>query len=336
MDYHLTVSEIESVFRDPNYKVILEGTASGTRFLKKEDLQERVSIEEVVRQFNNEMDRDYKRVLKSIQRIVGSEQNAIQSIEGWKQSCRAKARLCKIFLYESMKPANQLYRYYKDARGALGYVIVENDSMRYWFPCHYRNNQKKQEAMSKNMKNMSCFIDDSAILLRTDFSDQEKWDECKRIICNPDEPFICNINFVEDIAFLNKDPINIKNEVPMKYLSPVLFVADKLALQTVDFPCLVLGLNHNRDLSFRALAKTLPMIENNLSIANEDFEEFMAATGPTGIFLGDGKPLRASEGIEKDVRKDRRPEAVFLEQSRMGSAKPDGEAEREENAIPLN
>jgi hypothetical protein len=65
-----------------------------------------------------------------------------------------------------------------------------------------------------------------------------------------------------------------------------LFVVDRASITDPDFPVLVIDLHESRGRSFRAIPTQIQSIENNLSIANMDFEEFAEAVGRDGIFRG--------------------------------------------------
>jgi len=139
---------------------------------------------------------------------------------------------------------------------------------------------------------MSCFNNnDKALLLRTDFSCDEKWKKCVHIIRQPGEDFFCNMDFIDDVIFSGKNHQEILGQIPNEYLYPVIFIADKITFLSDDFPCLVLGINqYNRGLSFRAAACVLASVENNLGIANMDFEDFADAVESDGVFRGFPRP----------------------------------------------
>ncbi len=57
-----------------------------------------------------------------------------------------------------------------------------------------------------------------------------------------------------------------------------------MALSHAERPVLVLDLESEPGQTFRAIPSQMSAVENNLSIANMDFEEFGDATDPDGIF----------------------------------------------------
>ena len=66
----------------------------------------------------------------------------------------------------------------------------------------------------------------------------------------------------------------------------VLFVADRQALSTAEHPILCVDLLEERGRSFRCAASQVCGVENNLSLANMDFEEFVENTDADGVFRG--------------------------------------------------
>lgn len=65
----------------------------------------------------------------------------------------------------------------------------------------------------------------------------------------------------------------------------VLFVADGMALTSPDHPILVVDLVANRS-PFRSIPSELWAVDNNLNIANMDWEEFADRLDGNGVFRG--------------------------------------------------
>jgi hypothetical protein len=74
--------------------------------------------------------------------------------------------------------------------------------------------------------------------------------------------------------------------VPHDYDHSFVFVVDRAAIANPDFAILAVDLVESRGCSFRAIPSQIQSIENNLSIANMDFEEFAEAVDKDGIFRG--------------------------------------------------
>jgi hypothetical protein len=91
---------------------------------------------------------------------------------------------------------------------------------------------------------------ENALVLRTDFSNQAAWEE----IWNYSHTFI--------------------------------IVTDQTATSHPDHPLLIVDLYDSSGREFRAVPSQIQGIENNLSIANMDFEEFADSVHEDGIFRG--------------------------------------------------
>ncbi len=80
----------------------------------------------------------------------------------------------------------------------------------------------------------------------------------------------------------------VKASVPAEpRKASVLFIAETATLAEPDHPILVADLRGGSDRAqFRCIAAQLWGIENNLNIANMDWEEFADAVDANGIFRG--------------------------------------------------
>ena len=127
---------------------------------------------------------------------------------------------------------------------------------------------------------------DQAIVLRTDFSDDAAWEEIRAEIGRPVDGFYAYVTFVDDRAY---DGLR-ESDVPALFTgeSPGMFVivADRRAMAEPDHPLLIMDLMDEPGRSFRAVPSQVQSIENNLSIANMDYEEFADAVGEDGVFRG--------------------------------------------------
>ncbi|HEY3931223.1 MAG TPA: tetratricopeptide repeat protein [Verrucomicrobiae bacterium] len=64
------------------------------------------------------------------------------------------------------------------------------------------------------------------------------------------------------------------------------FIIDRIALINPDHPILVIDLQNKPNRTFRVILSALWVVENNLAIANMDFEEFANAVDNDGIYRG--------------------------------------------------
>jgi hypothetical protein len=129
---------------------------------------------------------------------------------------------------------------------------------------------------------------DNAPVVRTDFSDQAAWDAICAAIRRPVGlfRFQANVSCVDDPAFAGLEPAGLAGRVPPDYPHGIVFLVDSIAIAQPDHPVLVVDVLETPARVFRAIPRAVQSIENNLSIANMDFEEFAAAVDADGVFRG--------------------------------------------------
>jgi len=127
----------------------------------------------------------------------------------------------------------------------------------------------------------------SSLLVRTDFTSNDAWQQVSgEAQWENEDGFRAHVEPVSDPAFDRTGWEEIKAAVPAgDRKAMVLFVADSTALTAPDNPVLVVDLFHGRP-PFRVIVSELWAIENNLNLANMDWEEFAEAVGDDGIFRG--------------------------------------------------
>ena len=125
----------------------------------------------------------------------------------------------------------------------------------------------------------------SAIVLRTDFSNQAAWDAIRARISTPVDGFHAYVMFVEDRAYDGLTKPQILELFEQENQSFVI-VADRISMTHAEHPLLVIDLFDEAAQEFRTIPSGVQAIENNLSIGNMDFEEFASAAGEDGVFRG--------------------------------------------------
>lgn len=98
------------------------------------------------------------------------------------------------------------------------------------------------------------------------------------------------VEFLSDLAYEN---ISVEEIVTLNSQSPYrsyLFVVDNVALSHPEHPILVIDLFSQPGHTFRVIPTEMWSVENNLSIANMDFEDFTDSADPDGIFRGFSEP----------------------------------------------
>ena len=123
-------------------------------------------------------------------------------------------------------------------------------------------------------------------VIRTDFSDDTAWSAIKQQIETPAGDFRANVAFVDDATFNGATPADLLSLVPSDPEYACLFVVDKQTVADADHPILVLAPPGEDGAPFRVVVRELWAVENNLTLANMDFEEFADAVDPDGVFRG--------------------------------------------------
>jgi hypothetical protein len=127
-----------------------------------------------------------------------------------------------------------------------------------------------------------------AQVLRTDFSDEAAWNAIKKAIQTPEPKygFLAYVEYVDDREYAGIDLYQLLKLIPADYNHSFVFVADQKAILLPDHPLLVVDLYDQPGRSFRVILTEVWAVENNLSIANMDFEDFSGAIDPDGVHRG--------------------------------------------------
>jgi uncharacterized protein DUF6924 len=126
-----------------------------------------------------------------------------------------------------------------------------------------------------------------ALVIRTDFSDQQTWEAIGAAIVQPtQEDFRAHVEFVDDNAYRGLTTEQLLDLLPDGDVRAFFMVVDDITVRESDHPILVVGLRRDRGRLFRAIPAAVQSIENNLSISNMDFAEFADAVDQDGVFRG--------------------------------------------------
>ncbi|MGP4011436.1 DUF6924 domain-containing protein, partial [Streptomyces sp. 4N124] len=120
------------------------------------------------------------------------------------------------------------------------------------------------------------------LLVRTDFSDEAAWQRLRTVVTTPDEEdgFLASLHIVDDSAYRNLTAEQVVALAPAE--EELLIVADQQALTVTEMPLLALCMSGDDGDGegpgfgeLRVAAQQLWSIENNISLANMDWEEFV-------------------------------------------------------------
>lgn len=127
---------------------------------------------------------------------------------------------------------------------------------------------------------------ENALVLRTGFGDDAAWQAICAAIRRPVGlfRFRAYVDFLDERDYEGIDRERLLALIPERYNHTFIIVADNVTFSHPEHPLLVIDLYHQPGRSFRAVPAAIQGIENNLSIANMDFEDFSEAVDGDGIF----------------------------------------------------
>lgn len=131
----------------------------------------------------------------------------------------------------------------------------------------------------------------NTLVLRTDFSDEKKWDEICKIIKAPvkidsNTEFKAYIDIISELEFGGLKQDQVLPLLPKNNNHMIMFVVDSTTVTTPGYPLLCIDLAGGKGKYFRVAAAAIQGVENNLSIGNLDFDELAELVDEQGIFHG--------------------------------------------------
>jgi hypothetical protein len=122
-------------------------------------------------------------------------------------------------------------------------------------------------------------------LVRTDFSDDVAWEAVTAAIGNSSEDgFIADVHTLSEKEFEGAGAEQLAN-LDANANHAVIFIADQITMNHPDRPLLCVEVAAPERM-FRVVPSALWSAENNLSLANLDFADFLDSVGGDGIFRG--------------------------------------------------
>jgi hypothetical protein len=151
---------------------------------------------------------------------------------------------------------------------------------------------------------------EKAPVLRTDFSDQRRWEAVRAAVDAPVGGVTrARVDFVDDPAYADLTPDRILALLPDDCPHAIIAVADAATLAAPEMPLLVLDLWAERGRELRCVPDALWVVESNTAVGNMDFAEFADAVDDDGVFRGIGgrqgmtmtlRALAALKGLAPD------------------------------------
>lgn len=127
-------------------------------------------------------------------------------------------------------------------------------------------------------------------LLRTDYSDDAEWVSLREAVQHPNEDgFKADVECVSDPAY---DGLTVEQLIVLaprgeqRGQHTFAFMADRTTLASPERPILVVDLYARPGRTFRVIAREMWGVDNNLSLANMDYDEFADSADADGVFRG--------------------------------------------------
>lgn len=126
-----------------------------------------------------------------------------------------------------------------------------------------------------------------SLLVRIDFSDHGAWALLAAAAeAESEDGCMAYLDMVDDQVFAEAAAPQLRAAVPdIDFGASVLFAADRRTLTEVGNPVIVIDLGEDRE-PFRCAVSGLWAVENNLNIANMDWEDFSENVDSDGVFRG--------------------------------------------------
>ena len=128
---------------------------------------------------------------------------------------------------------------------------------------------------------------EDSLLVRTDFSDDDAWGEVLSAVeTENSDGFRAYVQVVEEPEWEGADWQSLRAAaLAAAEHAAVLFVVDEAALAE-EHPIQVVDLSEDAMEPFRCITAELWSVDNNLNLANMDWEDFANNVGDDGVFRG--------------------------------------------------
>lgn len=130
---------------------------------------------------------------------------------------------------------------------------------------------------------------ENALVIRTNFSDDKQWESIKTKIAEPVGDFQANVEFIDDKEYDGLTPEKVAALLEEDSEHEFIFLVDKITMENPENLVLCVDLYENPGDSFRVIPTEMWAVENNLSLANMEFEAFKDALDSDNVFRGFSK-----------------------------------------------
>lgn len=130
---------------------------------------------------------------------------------------------------------------------------------------------------------------DDSLLVRTDYGDQLAWVRTREAaLAENEDGFRAYVAVIDEPSLANAGWENLRAAArETGQHATVLFIADQEAMGK-EHPIQVVDLSDEKRQPFRCAAAVLWSVDNNLNLANMDWEEFASTVGADGVHRGFG------------------------------------------------
>lgn len=143
-----------------------------------------------------------------------------------------------------------------------------------------------------------------SLLIRTDFTDDAAWQHTAAAAMAPvasgDDVFSAELVCIDNSAYRELALSDLRSRIaggPLRFV----FVADHVTIANGEHPILAVEVSgvDGPERSVRVLPGQVWAIENNVSLANMDFAEFIDAADEDGVFRGDTSASSLEAPVER-------------------------------------
>jgi hypothetical protein len=154
-------------------------------------------------------------------------------------------------------------------------------------------NSHTNEFILKQNKNIELNMralpkSENPLVVRTDFTNENAWIQiCKEVQApNPEFGFLAHVDFCNDTTLKEYSTEKLLSDSTNEYAQSFIFFVDKTTVTNSDHPILCVGLKNDKGKQFRVIPSEMWSVENNLSISNMDFDDFLHSVDNNGVFRG--------------------------------------------------